>query len=159
MTIPRHREPLFMLALALVGVTVAFYDSYAIYNGQLLWCPPPIDGCNEVAASPYAHILGLPVGYYGVIYYMFMLGLAALLAFDPFSPALRGGALLYAGLGVAFSLYFMVLQVGYIHAFCAYCLVSAVTTVLLAAVAILHFRATRVEARRVPATTGATLPA
>lgn len=146
MTSPKHREPLVMLALALVGLTVALYDSYAIYNGQLLWCPPPIDGCNEVAASPYARILGLPVGYYGVVYYLFMFGLAALLAFDPLSPALRAGAVLYAGLGVAFSAYFMMLQLGYIRAFCVYCLVSAATTVLLACVAILHFRATRIEA-------------
>jgi uncharacterized membrane protein len=111
MTSPRqrHRAPLAMLALALVGVAVAFYDSQAIYNGQLLWCPPPIDGCNEVAASPYARILGLPVGYYGVVYYLFMFGLAALLVYDPMSPALRAGAILYAGLGVAFSLYFMML--------------------------------------------------
>jgi uncharacterized membrane protein len=136
--------PAIMLALALVGLAVAFYDSYVIYNGRLLWCPPPIDGCNEVAASPYARILGLPVGYYGVVFYLYMLALAALLALDPVSPALRWGAVLYAAVGVLFSLYFMVLQVGYIRAFCVYCLVSAMTTVLLAAAALWHFRATRV---------------
>ena len=119
--------PQLMLALAVVGLAVAFYDSYVIYNGRLLWCPPPIDGCNEVAAS-----------YYGVVYYLYMLGLAALLAFDPLSPALRRGAVLYAVLGVAFSLYFIVLQVGYIRAFCVYCLISAVTTVLLVVAAVVH---------------------
>jgi hypothetical protein len=61
--------PFLLMTLALIGLAVAFYDSYAIYNGQLLWCPPPINGCNEVAASPYARILGLPVGYYGMVYY------------------------------------------------------------------------------------------
>jgi uncharacterized membrane protein len=127
--------PGLMIALALVGLTVAFYDSYAIYNGQLLWCPPPIDGCNEVAASPYARILGLPVGYYGVVYYLYMVGLAVLLAYDPASRGLRFGAVLYAAVGVSFSLYFMVLQIGYIRAFCIYCLVSALTTVLLTLVA------------------------
>jgi uncharacterized membrane protein len=132
-----------MTALALVGIAVAFYDSYVIYNGQLLWCPPPVDGCNEVAASPYARIFGLPVGYYGVVYYLYMLGLAVLLAFDRGSPALSWGTVLYAALGVAFSLYFMVLQASYIHAFCIYCLISAVTTVLLAVTAVLHFRSTR----------------
>ena len=138
----RRNAPSIMVVLAIVGLAVALYDSYVIYNGELLWCPPPIDGCNEVAASPYARILGMPVGYYGVVYYLYMFGLAALLAFDPLSPSLRVGAVLYAGLGVLFSLYFMVLQIGYIHAFCVYCLISAVTTVLLAVAAILHFRAT-----------------
>ena len=51
-----------MLTLALVGIGVAFYDSHQIYNGQPLWCPPPIEGCNEVASSHYAHIYNLPVG-------------------------------------------------------------------------------------------------
>jgi len=143
-TLRQNRAPAVLLALALLGLAVASYDSYAIYNDQLLWCPPPIDGCNEVAASPYARILGLPVGYFGVVYYLYMAALAALLAFDPLSPGLRGGAVLYAALGVAFSLYFMVLQVGFIRAFCIYCLVSAATTVLLAVTAVSHWRTTRV---------------
>jgi uncharacterized membrane protein len=45
---------------------------------------------------------------------------------------------------VAFSLYFMVLQVGFIRAFCIYCLVSVVTTVLLAVTAVWHWRTTRI---------------
>lgn len=64
--------PLVMLGLAMLGLSVAFYDSYAIYNGEALWCPPPINGCNEVAASSYARIFGLPVGYFGVVYYLYI---------------------------------------------------------------------------------------
>jgi uncharacterized membrane protein len=136
-----RRVPAAMLALALLGLAAAFYDSYVIYNGGLLWCPPPIDGCNAVAASPYARIFGFPVGYFGVVYYFYAFALAALLAFDPISPALRWGAVLYAAVGVAFSAYFMVLQAGYIRAFCVYCLASALTTVLFAVAAIVHLRA------------------
>ena len=141
-----HRGPYVMIVLALVGMAVAFYDSYAIYNGQLLWCPPPINGCNEVAASPYARIFDLPVGYYGVVYYLYMFGLTALLAFDPLARGLRVGAVLYTALGVLFSIYFMVLQLGFIRAFCIYCLVSAVTTVLLAVAAVAHWKVTGVSA-------------
>src|ERR1700732_5220617 len=82
------------------GTAVALYDSYAIYNGQALWCPPPINGCNEVANSPYARILGLPVGYFGVVYYLYMFCLAARLGFDPFSRGLGWGAIVYASLGM-----------------------------------------------------------
>jgi len=112
-----------MLTLALFGIAIAFYDAYAVYNGSALWCPPPIDGCNEVASSPYARIFNLPVGYFGVIYYLYMFGLAAVLAFDPISRGLRYAALAYA-------------------AFCIYCLASAVTTLLLFIAAISHFRTT-----------------
>ena len=94
--------PYVLLALAFVGITVAFYDAYQLYNGQPLWCPPPIDGCNEVANSPYGRIYNLPVGYFGVVYYLYMFGLAALLAVDPFSRGLRFAALAYSALGVGF---------------------------------------------------------
>jgi uncharacterized membrane protein len=41
------------------------------------------------------------------------------------------------------------LQIAFIHSFCIYCLVSAVTTLLLFIAALSHFRATRA-----PLTTG-----
>lgn len=133
----------FLLALALIGIADAFYDSYAIYNGQLLWCPPPIDGCNIVANSPYARIFGVPLGYLGVVYYLGMFVLAALLVFAPFSRGLRLAALLYAAMGVLSSMYFMYIQFAFIHAFCIYCLISAVLTVLLLIAALRYFRETR----------------
>jgi uncharacterized membrane protein len=136
--------PYIMIVLALIGTGIALYDAYAIYNGQALWCPPPINGCNEVAGSPYARIFNLPVGYFGVVYYLYMFGLALLLAFDPFSRGLRFGALAYSAIGVCFSIYFMYLQIEFIHAFCIYCLASAVTTLLLLIAAFVHIRATSV---------------
>jgi uncharacterized membrane protein len=137
--------PYFMLALALIGIADAFYDSYAIYTEQPLWCPPPMDGCNIVASSPYARIVDVPLGYFGVAYYLYMFGLAALLAVDPFSRGLRLGTLVLAALGVVFSIYFMYVQFAFIHAFCIYCLISAVLTLLLLFAALWHFRATRLE--------------
>ena len=132
--------PYVMLALALLGIAVAFYDAYSIYNGHALWCPPPINGCNEVASSHHARIFDLPVGYYGVVYYLYMFCLAALLAFDPFSRGLQFGALAYTALGVCFSIYFMYLQIAFIHAFCIYCFVSAIATLLLLIAALTHLR-------------------
>jgi uncharacterized membrane protein len=137
------RVPYFLLVLALIGIAVGFYDSYSIYNHQPLWCPPPIDGCNIVAESPYARIFGLPLGYFGLVYYAYMFGLAALLAFDPFSRGLRLGTLLYAAVGIALSICFMYIQFTYIRAFCIYCLISAVTTLLFFIAAVWHFGATR----------------
>jgi uncharacterized membrane protein len=48
-------------------------------------------------------------------------------------------------LGVLFSLYFMVLQLGYIRSLCIYCFASAVLIVLLAVAAISHFKSARVS--------------
>jgi len=139
-----------MLVLALIGVVDASYDSYAIYTGQLLWCPPPIDGCNTVASSPYARMLGVPVGYFGVAFYLCMSALAALLAAAPFSRSLRLCALAYGAIGVSFSAYFMYVQVNFIHAFCIYCLISAVLTLVFFVAALWQIRAVPMEAQPAP---------
>jgi len=125
--------PFLMIMLASLGLADAFYDSYAIYTGQPLWCPPPVDGCNIVAASPYARVFDLPLGYLGVVYYLFMLMLSGLLAVDPVSPGLRLGTVLVAGAGVLASAIFVYIQINFIHAFCIYCMISAALTVLLLA--------------------------
>ena len=137
--------PHVILALAAVGIAIAIYDSYSLYNGQPLWCPPPINGCNEVANSPYGRIYNLPVGYYGVVYYLYMFGLAALLAYDPLSRGLRLAAVAYSAMGIGFSIYFSYLQITFIHAFCIYCLASAITTLLLTVAAVSHFKATQTQ--------------
>jgi uncharacterized membrane protein len=133
--------PRFMLVFALVGIAIAFYDSHAIYTGRLLWCPPPIDGCNIVLQSPYGRVYGVPIGYFGLLFYVIMFAIAALLAFDPFSRGLRLGALLYTAIGVASSICFMVVDLALIYAFCIYCAISAVLTLLLLLSAITQFRA------------------
>ena len=132
--------PYVLLALALVGIADAGYDSYAIYTGQALWCPPPIDGCNTVASSPYARILGVPLGYLGVLYYLGMAVAAVLLASAPLSLARRVIAFAYASAGVVASTIFFYIQATYIHAFCVYCMISALLTVLLFATSFMHYR-------------------
>lgn len=135
--------PLFILALAVVGIADAAYDSYAIYMGQALWCPPPIDGCNTVASSPYARVLGVPLGYLGVVYYVGMTVIAGLLVSAPLSRGLRSIALAYATVGVLASMTFFYIQLNYIHAFCIYCMISAALTVLLFVTSFMHYRDTR----------------
>jgi uncharacterized membrane protein len=83
------------------------------------------------------------MSYFGFIYYLFMFGLAARLAYEPFSKNLRFRAILYAALGAVSSIYFMYLQLGFIREICSYCLISAVTSFLLLFAALWHFQVTR----------------
>jgi uncharacterized membrane protein len=137
-----HLAPYVMLALALIGIADAFYVAQGSYTGQPLWCPI-VEGCNTVVNSPYARIFGIPLSYFGLVYYLYMLGLAGLLVFDPSSRGLRLGALVYTAMGVLSSIYFMYLQLNFIQALCIYCLFSAITTVLLLLAALVHFKAMR----------------
>src|SRR6266704_1376398 len=86
--------PYSMLALAIIGIADAVYVARGNYTGQPLWCPI-IDGCNTVVNSPYSRVFGVPMSYFGFIYYLYMFALAARLAFDPFSKSLRFRAILY----------------------------------------------------------------
>ncbi len=131
-----------MLALTVIGIADAVYVAHGNYTGAPLWCPI-LDGCNTVINSPYSRVFGVPMSYFGFIYYVFMFGLSARLAFDPFSSSLRFRAILYAALGAASSMYFMYLQLGVIRQVCSYCLISAVTSLLLLFAALWHFQATR----------------
>jgi uncharacterized membrane protein len=65
-----------MLALTLVGMAVAVYVARGNYTGQPLWCPI-IDGCNAVVNSPYSRVFGVPMSYFGFIYYLYVFALAA----------------------------------------------------------------------------------
>ena len=68
-----------MIALTLIGIADAAYVARGNYTGALLWCPI-LDGCNTVISSPYSRVFGVPMSYFGFIYYLFMFGLAARLA-------------------------------------------------------------------------------
>jgi uncharacterized membrane protein len=131
-----------MIALTLIGIADAAYVARGNYTGAPLWCPI-LDGCNAVTNSPYSRVFGVPMSYFGFIYYLFMFGLAARLAYEPFSNTLRFRAILYAALGAVSSIYFMYLQLGFIGEICSYCLISAVTSFLLLFAALWHFQVTR----------------
>jgi uncharacterized membrane protein len=135
--------PYIILTLAFIGITIAFYDSFSVYTGRLLWCPSPIDGCNTVAYSSFARLFNVPLGYLGLIFYLTMFAFAALLAYDPFSRGLRLGTSLLAALGVLLSICFQYIEITLIHAFCIYCLISFILTLLLFIYLIAHFRAMR----------------
>ncbi|MGB8637408.1 MAG: vitamin K epoxide reductase family protein [Pseudolabrys sp.] len=131
-----------MLALTLIGISDAMYVAYGSYRGTQLWCPI-LDGCNTVVNSPYSRVLGMPMSYFGFIYYLFMFGLAARLAYEPVSKGLRFRVVLYAALGAVSSAYFIYLQLGLIQAICSYCIISAIISFLLLFAALWHFQVTR----------------
>jgi uncharacterized membrane protein len=146
--------PCVMLVCALVGMAIASYDCVMIFADRLLWCPPPIDGCNTVAYSPEGRIWGVPIGFFGVVFYAVMLALAAALAFSSSSRPLRLVVLLYTVVGVCGSIGFLYLDLTRIHAFCIYCLISGIDTVVLLVSAISYYRAVPEGVSRLPAVSG-----
>lgn len=133
--------PYILLALAMVGVGDAFYLSYFQYLNLIPTCA--IGGCETVLTSVHSKFFGVPWSYIGLVYYLYMFCLAALLAIEPRSNALRLGALAYTGVGVLYSCWaIFYIQMSLIGAICQFCAISAATTLALFVVAAWHYRVT-----------------
>ncbi len=84
-------------------------------------------GCDEVRASIFAHVLGVPTPVFGVAMYLL---LALALFFEPLVDAararrLRQGVTFISGAGFVVSLYLTGVEAFVLHAWCMWCVISA----------------------------------
>jgi uncharacterized membrane protein len=117
--------------LSLVGLFIALYMlAYALgLTGEVI-CG--IGDCERVQSSPYSRIGPVPVAAFGVAGYAALLVLS-LLGLQPGSPGSRlvpALLLVGCGLGLAFSGYLTYLEAFVIHAWCQWCVASAIIMVL-----------------------------
>ncbi|WP_201293979.1 vitamin K epoxide reductase family protein [Natronorubrum halalkaliphilum] len=90
----------------------------------------PVQGSIEVITSPWAYVFGIPLATLGGFYYLTTIGLA-LWWFDTRHPLLIKILTPITASGVAFSAYFVYLQLGVIGEICPFCMMSAAATVVL----------------------------
>lgn len=123
--------------LALLGLADAIYLTVEHVTGQSVRCTI-ITGCSEVLSSSYAVVAGIPLALIGAAGYFSAFSLATLAAFG-----YRIAATLLMPLTVAMflvSLWLIYLQAFVIHAFCQFCLFSALITFLLLVVTLVSRR-------------------
>ena len=118
--------------LAMFGLGVALYLSYVEVTQVKAICGP-VGECNIVQSSPYAQLMGFPVGVLGAIFYM---AISVLWIGQRFLPGrIRTLSLLslvaLTIFGTGFSIYLTMIELFVIRAICAWCLSSAVFTTLL----------------------------
>jgi uncharacterized membrane protein len=118
-------------ALALAGLAVAAYLTWAHYAHETVACPIGGGGCETVQESSYAKLAGVPVALLGVVLYAAVL---ALVAWD--SPAARQAVAALALAGTAFAVYLLVVQLAVIDAICSWCVANDVVVALLAVAAV-----------------------
>lgn len=113
--------------LSLIGIFVAFY----LMAHSFGWTGPLLCGvgdCGTVQASPYAKWGPIPVSAVGVVGYALLLGAAI----AGIQPGLRHSRLVSATLlgggvfGFAASAWFTYVEAALIHAWCQWCVTSAV---------------------------------
>lgn len=136
--------------LSLVGFFICLYLISSYYG----WTGPLVCGvgdCGTVQASPYAKIGGIPLSVFGLAGYVLLLG-ASFLGIQPGRRDSRVVSVVLmaaAAFGVGVSGYLTYLEAAVIHAWCQWCVISAIlmTLIFLASlVEIGRFRAHAEEA-------------
>ena len=128
-------------ALALVGLFVAMYLLlYKLGYVGTLSCK--IGSCEKVNTSPYAMLFGVPVSLWGVLYYIALFTTALLSTTERFADDRRAALALVVltGWGVLFSGYLTYLEAAVIHAWCQWCVISAILVVLMFVLAMMELR-------------------
>jgi uncharacterized membrane protein len=136
------RLRLITAACALAALGIALFLTWERARGGSVPCPVG-GGCETVAASPYAHLLGVPVSVFGIAGTALMLGSLAL-------PGERGvqARLSIAFVGTAFSAYLTYLEAARIHAYCAWCVTSATLWCVILAASLAEAVRTAAEPQR-----------
>ncbi|MBI4410021.1 MAG: vitamin K epoxide reductase family protein [Gemmatimonadetes bacterium] len=126
-SLPRNR-----MAIAVLALVGAFISSYLLLHklGLIGALACGTGSCETVQASPWAVFLGVPVPAWGIVGYGALFG-TALVGLQPSHIESRRVAWALLGLAVAafaFSLYLTALEAFVIHAWCRWCIVSALLT-------------------------------
>ena len=127
--------------VALAGLFVALYLTlYKLGYIGTLACA--VGSCETVQTSKWATFLGLPVGAWGVGYYLVVLALALAGLRPALSERRSVSQLLVAitGVGLLFSAWLTYLELFVIHAICQWCVISAVLAAVLFVIAWLDLR-------------------
>jgi uncharacterized membrane protein len=128
--------------LALVGFLISLYLwLWKVGLLGVLVCGDA--GCETVQLSEYAELLGIPVALLGMVAYLALLALS-LLGLQPRWQQRRGptmGVVLVAGVGVVYSAYLTYLEAAVIHAWCRWCVASAIIVSAILVAAVIGLRA------------------
>ena len=141
LTRPLANVPTWIVWTACVVALIGFSDAAYLSVEHFINAIPPCSitgGCESVLTSSYATILGIPVPVLGAIYYLAIL--AGLFAFfDSKKEIILRWTLRATVLGFIMTTWFLYVQQFLIHAYCQYCLLSALTSTLLFIIAITSF--------------------
>ncbi|HUC88690.1 MAG TPA: vitamin K epoxide reductase family protein [Candidatus Paceibacterota bacterium] len=128
-----------IILLGIIGFLLASYIYNKKKTKKKLICPMH-SNCEQVINSDYSKIIGIPVEVLGIIYYLFtFVAYGLILIFNIQFAALF---LLLLGISicsVGFSVYLISVQIIVIKQWCIWCLSSSFISLLIFALAYLHF--------------------
>jgi uncharacterized membrane protein len=134
-----QRLSIVSLALALSGAAIAAYLTYVHYNLDALVCVG--GGCEIVQTSRYSEIMGIPLALFGLLMF---LGVAALIVVRDRMPDVaylaNAGIIVALVAALIYYAYLTYLEANVIHAWCEWCVVSSIVTLMLFLVEVVRLR-------------------
>lgn len=113
-----------------IGFVDSLYLTVVEYSGWQINCSL-IAGCHTVLNSSYAWVGPVPLAMLGVVYYLCVL-IGTVAYIDTRRQLFIGAVASATIIGFFASLYFVYLQAVVLQAWCQYCLLSVITSTLLA---------------------------
>lgn len=144
--------------LSLMGLFISVY-LWLYKSGVIGTLQCGTGGCEQVQASRYAVLFGVPVALYGVCGFGVLLGVS-LVALQPAFANRRDVIALLLGLssvGVLFAGYLTSLELFVIHAMCRWCVTTAALITLIWVTSLVAYTRSRIEVR--PSATPGRTPA
>lgn len=115
---------------SLLGLAVASFLFYEYNFASSIVCPTGV-GCDIVRASPYSNFFGISIPILGVIFYLTMAGLSVIHTHELPRKVVRQAQMLIAAAGVGFGVYLTFLEAFVIKAFCFWCVLSFIISIII----------------------------
>lgn len=124
----------FVLILSIAGAFDAGYLAYEHYQNSIPPCTVGIFAdCGKVLFSKYAVVWGIPLAVIGLIHYLVETAVLMVVILKKTATSHRL-AIILSTLGFVSSLYFIFIMLVVLRAWCVYCLVSAIISILIFAI-------------------------
>ncbi len=134
------------LILSGLGLADSGYQTFTKLSGTgLAGCSASGDPCVLVQNSSQAHILGIPVAVFGLVFYVFMTGICVPQAWRSARPVVHRARLAAVAVGMIFVLYLIYVELVELGQLCPYCTSVHIITFLLFSVIVFQATASGVH--------------
>ncbi len=135
------RINIYALIAAIIGALDSAYLTWVKLSHNEINCAPGLGDCFTVNTSRYSEIFGIPVAIFGLATY---LAIIAILLYEPRVDFFKeNGTLAIFGIsliGVLYSIYLSYLEEFVLHAWCPYCILSAIVITIVFIISIVRLK-------------------
>lgn len=128
----------FIFSLLGLGVAAFLFYEYNLSSNPVI-CPIG-NGCDIVRASPYSSFLGVSIPFLGVMFYLMMAIFSVIHSHKSSTLLLARLKLLFSIAAVGFGVYLTYLEAFVIKAFCFWCVLSFIISLVILGLVILGYQ-------------------